>query len=374
VGGMTSRFEFAMTPSGPVTTSDSAQAELRARSPLGMLTDAPRLHELVGVLQRFRDAYEGRGDPGPLVFSRGHITEARQAFGELIRRGEERLHQLCSLLADTLLGEYELQSVVIGEVESTRERFRLAIDLTPELLYASTDLDLGRRQLDRLRFVQGDAVARATLVSNVIEYLALAPNRHGVFRLLSRVKAEEEIWNKVADEIFNLDGLVLRDKELRHLSRFVKDVFGIKIVVSDEADVHQVHEALVRLELTPEALARFPLPPGLPAQRLEFIEVKDYLGREHRKRTGWKAMKSVVRWADKTFEIQLQPLGNFLHERETLTRESHAGFKAQREELRTQVAGQFPLFGYYLELLRWLFSGATGVPPALAGVTVELRE
>jgi Region found in RelA / SpoT proteins len=342
-------------------------------SPLGMLTDAPSLHELVGVLQRFRDAYEGRGDPGPLVFSRRHIAEARGAFGELIRRGEERLHQLCSLLAEVLLGEYELQSVVIGEVANTHERFRLAIDLTPEQLYATTDLDLGRRQLDRLRFVQGETTARATLVSNVVEYLALSLNRHGVFRLLSRVKAEEEIWNKVADEIFNLDGLVLRDKELRHLSRFVKDVFGVKIVVAEEADVYRVHEALTGLELPPQLLARFSLPPGTPASRLEFVEVKDYLGREHRKRTGWKAMKSVVRWADRTFEIQLQPLGNFLHERERLTRESHAGFKARREELRGQVARQLPLFGYYLELLRWLFSGAEGVPPSLAGVQVRLE-
>ena len=339
-----------------------------------MLTDAPRLHELVLVLQRFREAYEGHTDPGPLVFSRAHITEARQAFGELIRRGEERLHQLCSLLADALLGEHEMQSVVIGEVANTRERFRLAIDLTPEQLYATTDLDLGRRQLDRLRFVQGETVARATLVSNVVEYLALTPNPHGVFRLLSRVKAEEEIWNKVADEIFNLDGLVLRDKELRHLSRFVKDVFGIKVVVGDEGDVYEVQKALSALEVAPDALARFSLPAGVPATKLEFLEVKDYLSREHRKRSGWKAMKSVVRWADKTFEIQLQPLGNFLHERETLTRESHAGFKARREELRAQVVLQFPLFGHYLTLLHWLFSGAEGEPPALEGITVRVED
>lgn len=363
-----------MAPERPSQLDDGlVGAALREQSPLGMLTDAPPLHELVRVLQRFRAAHESKAEPGPLVFSRRHIDEARLAFAELIRRGEERLHQLCSLLSETLLGEYELQSVVIGEVAGTGERFRLAIDLTPEQLYATTDLDLGRRQLDRLRFVQGEVVARATLVSNVVEYLALAPNPHGVFRLLSRVKAEEEIWNKVADEIFNLDGLVLRDKELRHLSRFVKDVFGIKVVVADEADVYRVQEALQGLVLSDEALSRFPLPPGVSGRCLEFVEVKDYLSREHRKRSGWKALKSVVRWAGKTFEIQLQPLGNFLHERETLTRESHAGFKARREELREQVAQQFPLFGAYLTLLRWLFSGAAGTPPELHGVTVRVE-
>jgi hypothetical protein len=345
---------------------------LRAQSPLGMVTDAPRLHELVGVLQQFRQAYERHADPGPLVFSRRHIAEARLAFADFIRHGEERLHQLCSLLAEVLLGEHELQSVVIGEVAGTGERFRLAIDLTPEQLYGSTDLDLGRRQLDRLRFVQGERMTAPTLVSNVVEYLALQPGRYGVYRLLSRVKAEEEIWNKVTDEIFNLDGLVLRDKDLRHLSRFVKDVFGIKVVVGDPDEVYKVQKALALLELPAAGLRRFDLPDT--STRLEFVEVKDYLSREHRKRSGWKAMKSVVRWTDRTFEIQIQPLGNFLHERERLTRESHAGFKARREELREQVARQFPLFGYYLTLLRWLFSGAAGDPPALPGVVVRVED
>ena len=221
--------------------------------------------------------------------------------------------------------------------------------------------------------MQGDTIARATLVSNVVEYLALAPNPLGVFRLLSRVKAEEEIWNKVADEIFNLDGLVLRDKELRHLSRFVKDVFGIKVVVADEADVYKVHQALTALELKNEALARFSLPPGVWASSLEFLEVKDYLDREHRKRSGWKAMKSVVRWADKTFEIQLQPLGNFLHEREALTRESHAGFKARREELRTKWRCTAPV-RLLPDALALAVFPPEGAPPALAGATVELSE
>lgn len=356
----------------PSSDSDPSFEPLRAQSPLGMVTDAPRLHELVAVLQRFRHAYEQHADPGPLVFSRRHIAEARVAFAEFIRHGEERLHQLCSLLAEVMLGEHEMQSVVIGEVTGSGERFRLAIDLTPEQLYGTTDLDLGRRQLDRLRFVQGEQMVPTTLVSNVVEYLALQPNRYGVYRLLSRVKAEEEIWNKVTDEIFNLDGLVLRDKELRHLSRFVKDVFGIKVVVGDPDEVYKVQKALAMLELPGDGLRRFGVPEG--AGRLEFVEVKDYLSREHRKRTGWKAMKSVVRWADKMFEIQIQPLGNFLHERERLTRESHAGFKARREELREQVARQFPLFGYYLTLLRWLFSGAAGSPPLLAGVIVRVED
>eukprot|EP00960_Hanusia_phi_P036016 752096-Hanusia_phi.AAC.5 len=57
---------------------------------------------------------------------------------------------------------------------------------------------------------------------------------------------------KVVDEIFEIDNIVKREKQLRHLSRccvqvavtllklefrFVKDVFGLKIVVGDEEQV-----------------------------------------------------------------------------------------------------------------------------------------
>ncbi len=343
-----------------------------AVSPLGMISDEPALHALVAILQRFRESYERHASPGPLTFSRRHITEARQAFSSVIRRGEERLHQLCSLLAGAVLGRYQMHSVVIGEVAALRERFTLTLALSDEQLYATTDLDLGRRQLDRLRFLHGAESHSPTLVSNVVEYQALEPNRFNAHKVLSRVKAEEEIWNKVADEIFNLDGLVLRDKQLRHLSRLVKDVFGVKIVVGDHDDVYKVQKALALLDVSDEAARRFGLVEA--SARLEFVEVKDYLQRIHRKRSGWEAMKSVVRWAGKTFEIQVQPLENFLNERELLTRESHAGFKSRREALREQIAQQLPLFGYYLALLRWLFSGAEGTPPALDGVSVLLTD
>ena len=72
------------------------------------------------------------------------------------------------------------------------------------------------------------------------------------------------------------------------------------------------------------------------------------------------------------FEIQVQTLGNFWREREYLTRESHAGFKGRREEIRQQIADQIPLFGFYQNLLRWLFQNPEGPVPAFPGVSVSL--
>jgi hypothetical protein len=106
--------------------------------------------------------------------------------------------------------------------------------------------------------------------------------------------------------------------------------------------------------------------------RLEFIETKDYLT-GHDKESGWEAIKSVVTWNSRVFEVQVQPLGNFWREREFLTRESHAGFKNRREQVRHQVAQHIPLFGFYQELLKWLFQSADDTPPpSFSGVSVSV--
>ncbi|MBK7862254.1 MAG: hypothetical protein IPJ65_27335 [Archangiaceae bacterium] len=278
----------------------------------------------------------------------------------MIRRGERDLHRLAGLLADQLLGPHQLRSVVIGEIEKTRERFTLIADVSKADLESSTDLDLGNRVLARLAIADERGWRRVGLVSNVVEYEPEVPNDDSVYRILTRIKAEQEIWNKVTDEIFDLDSIVLRDKQLRHLGRYVKDVFGIKVVVGTVEDAYRLQERLKAMQL-PDA-----------HRTLTFVEEKDYLERPSRKQSGWSALKSVVSWAGKTFEIQVQPLSNFLHERERLTRESHSGFKSTRERVRDEVAAKVPLFAYYRSLLRWLLLDPTGEPPQHEGVELSL--
>ena len=327
-------------------------------SPLWMVSQAPALNALVVALKRTRVELEGGTFGGRLVFSRAALAHARAEFGEMIRRGEKDLHALAGLLAKDLLGEYALRSSAIGEIERTHERFTLTVDVSEADVAASTDLDLGTRILARLAIADHRGWMRASLVSNVVEYEPAGPNPRNVYRILTRIKAEEEIWNKVVDELFDLDTIVLRDKDLRHLGRYVKDVFGIKVVVGAEDDASRLQEHLAGLLL--------------PTERLEFVETKDYLKRPSRKQSGWSAIKSVVRWGGRTFEIQVQPLSNFLHERERLTRESHASFKTTRERVRDEVAERLPLFGFYRALLRWLFLDPSSEAPKHEGVDVVL--
>jgi len=151
---------------------------------------------------------------------------------------------------------------------------------------------------------------------------------------------------------------------LRHLGRYVKDVFGVKIVVGTPEDAYRVQDEVKTFELPGEA----------GPQKLELIEVKDYLERPSRKQSGWSALKSVVQWGGRTFEIQVQPLSNFLHERERLTRESHSGFKATRERVRDEVAQRLPLFGFYRALLKWLLVDPSAEPPQREGIEIMLGD
>ena len=341
-------------------------------SPLWMVSRAPALNDLVMALKRARAELEAGTFGGRLVFSRAALAQARAEFGTMIRRGEKDLHALAGLLAQEILGAYALRSSAIGEIERTHERFTLTVDVSEADVAASTDLDLGTRILARLAIADQRGWMRAALVSNVVEYEPAGPNALNVYRILTRIKAEEEIWNKVVDELFDLDTIVLKDKQLRHLGRYVKDVFGIKVVVGSEDDAYRLQERLVEFVFTPERLAARGLPVEPSHQRLEFVETKDYLKRPSRKQSGWSALKTVVQWAGRTFEIQVQPLSNFLHERERLTRESHASFKGTRERVRDEVAQRLPLFGFYRALLRWLFLDPSSEAPQQEGVEVVL--
>jgi hypothetical protein len=343
-------------------------------SPLWLVTNEPHVNGLV----RYLDAMRRRVDASPdhvhvFEFSRAQLAEVRTAFARTIRRGEEKLHRVCELLCDTFFDSaYTLQSVVIGEVETTKERFTLVKIISPGELYSQTDLDLGNRQLRRLRYHDGAAWSHAALVANVVEYQPAGMNQWSIHKVISRIKAEEQIWNKVVDTIFGFDRLVRSDKQLRHLGSFVKDVFGVKVVVGDPEAVRALHEALLKLRWKPGVLAKHGVPVLRSTSHLEFIEVKDYMAKVGRKETGWEAIKSVFQWWDSTIEVQVQPLWNYHQEREYLTRESHAGFKARREALRNQIAGTIPLFGFYRDLLRWLFLSPSEPAPTFEAVEIVL--
>ncbi|MFN3202851.1 MAG: hypothetical protein ACE366_30945 [Bradymonadia bacterium] len=350
-------------------------------SPLRMLSRRPHLNRLLQTLSEARGRImRAPGQTHEITVSRGQLLKARHSWSQLLREGEKSLHRLCALLSDHLFVQPALRegpdqsvprtaipntlirSKVIGALPRSGERFTLTQRVTPRLLLSASDLDLGYRLLSRLRHRDHGVWSTPELVASMVEYQPTVPNPHNVQKMISRVKAEEELWNKVCDELFDLDSLVRKDKKLRPLSRYIKDVFGIKLVVANPDEVMPLQRVIEGLTFTDEALRRRRVHPGPDVGRLEFTEVKDY--HTDPKGSGWRAVKSVVRWRGRTFEIQVQGLANYLLEQEWLTQESHASFKQRRERIRDEVARQIPLFGFYRDLLMWLVLGPEGTHQA----------
>jgi hypothetical protein len=335
------------------------------QSPLYMAVQNPVLHRFILYLAEKKAEQEK--DPKVHVqieLSREFIKDVRDSFRQNILDGERLLHVLSHLLSDNLIGgEFELHSNVIGVLPGAEERpFHIKERMTKETLFSVTDIDLGNQLLDNFRYRQADQWVPLKLSANFVEYIPVKRTATGVNRLTSRVKAEQELWNKVTDEIFLLDDLVSRDKHLRQYSKYVKDIFGIKIVCEDEVTCIKVHNELQSLtmhDIQWEKLGgqHISFAEDSSAPLLQFIETKDYLtcSPSDMKKTGWKAIKSVVSWQNKLFEVQVQPLTNYYLEIDHMAEQSHNSFKLVRDSLRDELARIIPLYGFYRDLLRMLF-------------------
>jgi ppGpp synthetase/RelA/SpoT-type nucleotidyltranferase len=342
------------------------------KSPLLMAMDDPVLHQFIDYLTDKRVDREAHPDQHMTIeVSREAITAMRECFKKTILDGEWLLHSLGHLLATILLdGAFELHSNVIGSLPGEEGRpFLIRERITRETLFSVTDIDLGNHLVDNFRYQQNGDWVPLALSANFVEYIPSSRPISGVNRLTSRVKAEEELWNKVLDEIFEIDQLVTRDKHLQQYSKFIKDIFGIKIICENEDMCMRVHEQLVNMTISESDVSRMqelcdlsvPVKKAQEGRMLEFIESKDYLNCDESKmkKTGWRAIKSVARWRDRLFEIQIQPLANYYLELDHMSGPSHRSFKTQRDRLRDELAKRIPLYGFYRDLLKMLFLGTT---------------
>lgn len=317
------------------------------QSPLYMALDDPVLHQFISYLSQKKSEQESNPHAHvEIELSRSFINRVRDSFKQNIVDGERHLHSLAHILASDLLeSEFELHSNVIGVLPDDEDRpFLIRERISKETLFTVMDIDLGNQMLRNFRYHQNDSWVELQLSANFVEYLPIGRPATGVNRLTSRVKAEEELWTKVADEMFHLDQVVSRDKHLRQYSKYIKDIFGIKIVCEDEATCIDVHEKLKTMQAGDSSL--------------DFVETKNYLTcpPAEMKRTGWKALKSVVLWNERLFEIQVQPLGNYHLEIDHMAGPSHRSFKLGRDKMRDDIAQHIPMYGFYRDLLRMLFT------------------
>lgn len=360
-----------------------AVEDVKQTSPLALLVSDDRTNRLLAKLANqvryLRDSTANQSSPPVLVLHRGEIEYCRETWERGVLRGEHRLYNLASLLAWRLTGTDRIQLVARvfagpKEEEESFGRPRIVIEeqISRADLTRVTDHTLSHRIARHYRYRPrydapfGRLYARASFLE--LRPLAM-PDDGLVNRVMTRVKANEQIWNKVCDALFEIDSILQRDKILNNRSKYIKDVFGIKVLTPRRADSYAVDRALRTMRFTDGEIDRLDVPqvPGL--DRLELLEHKDYLSLppEKKKRTGWEALKNVYRWGSQLFELQIQTEANYFLEVLDLTDTSHRTFEMQRRRMRHELDARVPHYREMRTLLKFLFrkdAGQTIDPPS----------
>ncbi len=325
------------------------------------------LSSLARHLEALRSATKSGGATPVLKLRRTDIEYCRDTWDEAVLRGEHRLYDIAALVCMTLSGTHHFQHVarvVMGlkEEEETAGSTRIVIEehITRENLKRITDYSLAQRIARRYRYRASHDQPFGSLYPRA-SFLELWPlettEEAPATRVLTRVKTNDQIWNKVCDALFEIDLLLARDKILNPRSKYIKDVFGIKVLTPRKADSYRCEQLLVDARWTSETLVEVGLPEGPGFGRLELVERKDYLALpEHeKKRTGWEAIKNVYRWGGHLFEVQIQTEANYFLEALHLTDTSHRTFEMQRRQMRRDFEARIPHYGEFRRLMKLLF-------------------
>ncbi len=335
-------------------------------SPLALMVRDERtqrvLNALSGQLEAMRRATRDGTSTPVLTLQGDDIDHVRHQWELEILRGEHRLYALGILLARELLGARRLQLVarIVASPAKETGAARLVIEetLTREELERYTDHSLAIRIARRYRYRRGHRNPFGKLIIRA-SFLEIRPLEAGTgalaSRVMTRVKADEQVWNKVCDAFFDIDALVRRDKLLNQSSKYIKDVFGIKVLTADRDASYRVHKRLEGLEFKESDLEE--LGCAEAPRSMQLIETKDYIALppEQKKRTGWEALKNVYRWHGHVFEMQIQTEANYYLEASDLSDTSHRTFEMQRMALRRALDAQVPHYREFREVLKVLF-------------------
>ncbi len=342
-------------------------------SPIALLVRNDRTNRLLAGLAQQLDALQlasTKGDELPVLeMSVREVAYARAQWQAAVLAGEHRLYDLATLLTWKLARTRRIQlvaRVLVGpSEEAEKDGARIVIEetITRQRLKRTTDHTLAARIARRYKYRTavnepfGKLYARAS-------YLELRPLETSediaATRVLTRVKANDQIWNKVCDALFDVDAVVQRDKMLNAGSKYIKDVFGIKILTARREDSYRVDALMSQMAFEPELVAELALSAGERIEHLpplELVERKDYLSLppEQKKRTGWEAIKNVYRWGGQLFEVQIQTEANYYAEAWDLSNTSHRTFEMQRRNMRRQLEERVPHYREFRRILKAIF-------------------
>ena len=313
-------------PARPDATRDPGLARFESSASPLWLRDRRAARERAGRLPRRHAAPHRRPIPDEahgFEFSRAHLADVRTAFARMIRRGEEKLHRVCELLCETYL------RFAVHAAERRHRRGRdddgalhagAAVSCRPICTRRPTSISAPGSCGGCATTTAADGAAPCSWRTSS-STSRTRPNAWGIHKFISRIKAEEQIWNKVVDTIFGLDRLVRADKQLRHLGRFVKDVFGVKAIVGDPDEARALHEALQRSHWSSSILETHGVPMLATHRRASSSSRSRTTWRSGgARRPGGRRSSRCSAGGTAMIEVQVQPLANYHREREALTR------------------------------------------------------
>jgi len=326
---------------------------------------------LLASLSAHLDALRASGLSGEaapvLVLERSEIENCRDTWETGVLSGEHHLYDFATLIAHRLMGTSHVQlvaRVVMGQKEEEEgpgsQRIVIEESITRENLKRVTDYSLAQRIARRYRYRASHDQPFGVLYprASFLEMWPLETTEEApATRVLTRVKTNDQIWNKVCDALFAVDTLVKRDKILNSGSKYIKDVFGVKLLTPRRADSYRVEKILNHVAWTPREIEEIGLTPDPSLLEVELVERKDYIGlpMEQKKHTGWEAIKNVYRWGTQLFEVQIQTEANFFLEALHLTDTSHRTFEMKRRQMRRELERVVPHYADYRRLLKLLF-------------------
>lgn len=347
------------------------EQQLREFSPLALLIRDERTNRLIELLaaqvQALRASASLGTEPPVLALQRSEINYCRDQWEAGVLEGEHRLYDLATLMAWRITGTRRVElvaRVLVGpkEEEESVQSPRIVIEerITREELKRVTDYSMAQRIARHYRYRPryedpfGKLYARASFLE--MRPLDMADDAVAT-RVMTRVKANEQIWNKVCDALFDIDSFVQRDKILNQRSKYIKDVFGVKVLTPRRSDSYRVDASLRAMRFGKNEIEGLGLDWEPSVDHLDLIEHKDYLALplDQKKRTGWEAIKNVYRWGNQVFEVQIQTEANYFLEVLDLTDTSHRTFEMQRRRMRWELEERIPHYRDIRKVLKFLF-------------------
>ncbi|MCB0326540.1 MAG: hypothetical protein KDD52_02880, partial [Bdellovibrionales bacterium] len=258
-----------------------------------------------------------------LSISPEEIRYVQKAFQHSISQGEKDLHQLCQILIKRFWPSTSLSTrlIVWGRCAQTahNEIIKTYKKLNQNDVSKSSILDshLANQYVPLCKLCNEKTYA----IASFYQYHPKKRSDFTLTSLLSRIKTTSNICYKIADIVFDIDRMFLRDKVLNNYSQILSDIYGIKMTFQDIVGVE-------------EAISWFK-----QCENFTIIEEKNYL-KENKKKSGFETYKIVLSKEHQTFEVQLQTKKMFQYERKNVLA-SHQTYKEKQMDLRRKLGKEY---------------------------------